>query len=119
MRKIISLLIIYLFFFSCQSNDLDDDISPEEFAIIAKNSTPGITESYWENPNVLVLTFEEGSLKEKRAGPPDENGNPTYSHEAAGMAYTYAGLGKDVLGTITCVKVQYTDGQQLAYECAK
>lgn len=121
MQKILSLLIICLFFFSCQSNSEDSNETEkrEEFVKMALRSND-VIDAKWESQQVLVVTVEQGSQDEKlKLQEKDENGNDVYVDSALFTAVAIANLGKMVTKNTVCAKVVYPDGQELANECSE
>jgi len=124
MKKLISLLFICLFLFSCQSNDQESDnvedltVRRNDFAVISQNGIAAL-DATWESPNLLVLTVKQDSLKERVRAGLDKNGNQTYEHQAAGIARFNATLGSEAIRDKICIKILYPDGQELAYECSE
>lgn len=120
MKKFISLSIICLFLFSCQSNieDSNETEKREEFVKMALRSND-VIDAKWESQQVLVVTVEQGSQDEKlKLQEKDENGNDVYVDSARFTAVAIASLGKMMTKNTVCVKVVYPDGQKLAYECS-
>jgi hypothetical protein len=125
MQKLIGLLIISLFLFSCQSDSQDsnegvDELTKKrnEFAEISKHSS-GAIEANWESSDVFVLTFKQGTLKDRVKGGLDKDGNRIYEHQAVGIARFNATLGSEATKAKTCIKILYDNGQELAFECAE
>ena len=118
MEKNISLLILCLFIFSCEDSEKFDfdNLTEEQLAIVIKNST-GALEARWQ---VLVLTFTEEKLIEfHKSNERILEREMTIEEVTSGMAKTYASLGVSAMHRKTCVKIQYPNEHELAYECAE
>ena len=123
MKIFLNLLIICFLLLSCEffdhnSREIDELTSKRnEVANIIKNSA-GAIKANWESPQVLVLTFRQDAIDKMFKTSKEIYGSEhTFEKFKRELALAYAIFAVQDVGMKVCVRIEYADGQQVAYKC--
>jgi len=117
MHKLIISLLVVLVFVSCQT-EADKLAQQRQKVVNLALTSRDAVDAKWEDPELLVITLEQGSNEEK-VKIKNKAGDDIYVDNARSTAVTFASFGMSNTGLPVCVKVVYPDGQELAYKCYK